>query len=258
MREGNGILVLLGVVGFAAFIMLSGAGADIVDTFETVAGATDEPSDAPAAGDEVPDAGSAAPADQAAPEEPADLGNLLTGTSALAALALLDTDDRPASGFTAAEFGPKWTDTNRNGCSTVDDILVRDLTDVKADGCKVLSGSFTDPFTGQPGTYLRGTKPRTVAVERVVGLESSWSAGTSRWEMPDRARFANDPLNLIAVTPASSKDRAGRTADLWQPADHTYRCGFAARQVAVKAKYQLTVTTAERAALTAALDSCAS
>ncbi|WP_159604766.1 HNH endonuclease family protein, partial [Agromyces humi] len=254
----SGFLVFLGVAAFVVFIFATGTGGEITDAFNAVSGAAADtaPTATPEAGDQIPDIGGDT-VDDAADTIPT-FGLAFTQASAKAGLATLTTDDTPDSGYDRAEYGPKWTDVDRNGCNTRDDILARDLTDTKRDGCTVLSGSFVDPFTGSPFDYVRGSDPQPVAVVRVVGLESAWGAGASSWDVPRRAVFANDPLNLVTVSSAEADVRAGRGPDGWLPPNAGFVCGWAARQVAVMVKYGLSVTSSERAALDGALNTCTS
>ena len=57
----------------------------------------------------------------------------------------------PRGDYERDQFGSGWIDTDGNGCSTRNDILARDLEDVEfaPDGCKVLSGTLHDPYTGK-------------------------------------------------------------------------------------------------------------
>ena len=63
------------------------------------------------------------------------------------------------------------------------------------------------------------------------------------------ATFANDPLNLLAVDGPTNASKSDGDAATWLPPQRSYRCRFVARQVAVKAKWKLSVTAAERDAM---------
>ena len=70
-------------------------------------------------------------------------------TSAISVLNKLEVKGRAAkTGYTRAQF-PHWSDLNRNGCDTRNEILRRDLTalifKVGTKDCKVISGSLLDP-----------------------------------------------------------------------------------------------------------------
>jgi hypothetical protein len=182
--------------------------------------------------------------------------------TALAAAATLQVKGRaPKTGYDRAQFGQAWLDTDRNGCDTRNDVLRRDLENyvLKAGtrGCLVLRGTLHDPYTGSTIAFVRGqTTSTAVQVDHVVALADAWQKGAQQWTATRRATFANDPLNLLAVDgPANMSKGAGDTAT-WLPPNKSYRCRYVARQVAVKASYQLWVTAAERDAMVRVLQTC--
>jgi hypothetical protein len=181
--------------------------------------------------------------------------------SALALLGSLAVKGRaPKTGYDRDAFGPAWTDTDRNGCDTRNDLLRRDLGDnvYKAGtrGCTVLSGRLApDPYTGQDVTFVRGGASE-VDIDHVVALSDAWQKGAGRWVPGKRLAFANDPLNLLAVQASANRQKGDGDAATWLPRDKTYRCSYVARQVAVKSKYKLWVTAAERAAIAGVLSGC--
>jgi hypothetical protein len=71
-----------------------------------------------------------------------------------------------------------------------------------------------------------------------------------------RELFANDPLNLQATDGPTNQVKGDGDAATWLPPNRGSRCAYVARQVAVKAKYGLWVTAAERDAIARVLDSC--
>lgn len=80
--------------------------------------------------------------------------------------------------------------------------------------------------------------------------------GAAQWSPATRQQFANDPLELLAVSgPANEQKGDGDTAT-WLPANKSYRCQYVARQIAVKSRYHLAVTTAELGAMHAVLATC--
>ena len=184
--------------------------------------------------------------------------------SALATLAALEVKGRaPKTGYDRALFGQSWADVDRNGCDTRNDVLRRDLTayELKSgtNGCLVLSGTLHDPYSGSTIAFVRGqSTSNTVQIDHVVALSDAWQKGAQQWSTPQRAAYANDPLNLIAVDGFTNQRKGDGDAATWLPPNKAYRCPYAARQVAVKTKYGLWVTTAERDALARILATCPS
>ncbi|ATL83452.1 lipoprotein [Streptomyces malaysiensis subsp. malaysiensis] len=178
--------------------------------------------------------------------------------SALSAVASLTVKGRaPKTGYERDEFGSSWVDTDDNGCGTRDDILKRDLKDVKfRDGhCLVASGTLTDdPYTGRDVRFVRGRSK--VDIDHVVALSDAWQKGALKWDRDKRLAFANDPLNLIAVDASANRRKGDGDAATWLPPNTAYRCDYVARQVAVKKVYGLWVTGAEKAAMRRVLGGC--
>ncbi|WP_418957464.1 HNH endonuclease family protein [Streptomyces tritici] len=180
------------------------------------------------------------------------------GAPALAAVGELPVKGRaPRTGYERDAFGRAWADVDRNGCGTRDDILKRDLSEVafKDGDCKIASGTLVDdPYTGRRVTFVRGRSK--VDIDHVVALSDAWQKGAQKWGGDKRLRFANDPLNLLAVDSAANRRKGDGDAATWLPPNKEYRCAYVARQVAVKRKYGLWVTRAEQDAMRRVLDRC--
>lgn len=177
------------------------------------------------------------------------------------ALAALAVDDQPdKSGYGRDLFGYRQTDDDGNGCDVRDDVLARDLTDVtyvSAGSCKVKSGTLDDPYTGRTIHFMRGrTTSSAVQIDHVVALENAWQSGARDWDTAKRYRFGNDLDNLLAVDGPANQEKGSASAAYWLPTNGDYRCAYVARQIGIKAKYRLTVTTAERRAMQSVLRAC--
>jgi Protein of unknown function (DUF1524)/Excalibur calcium-binding domain/Protein of unknown function (DUF2510) len=182
--------------------------------------------------------------------------------TALGAVAALQVKGRaPMTGYARDEFGPAWNDVDRNGCDTRNDVLRRDLKDftLKAgtNGCLVLSGTLVSPYSADTLEFVRGTTTSSaVQVDHVVALSDAWQKGAQRLSLSSRTAFANDPLNLLAVDRATNSAKGDGDAATWLPPNKGYRCAYVARQVAVKLKYHLWATAAERDAIVRILQTC--
>ena len=178
------------------------------------------------------------------------------GTDALMQLQTLPVKGRaPKTGYDRAQFGSGWSVVS--GCSTRQIILYRDLQDkVMTDECTVASGLLQDPYTG---TTIHFTKDKSSAVQidHVVALSDAWQKGAQQLTSERRRELANDPLELIAVQGAANQSKSDGDAATWLPKNKAFRCEYVARQVAVKKKYSLWVTTAEKEAIAGILRGCA-
>ncbi|MFJ3586396.1 HNH endonuclease family protein [Streptomyces sp. NPDC090127] len=178
--------------------------------------------------------------------------------SALVAVDALTVKGRaPRTGYEREQFGRSWVDVDGNGCGTRDDILKRDLADVRfQDGrCEVASGVLAhDPYTGNRVDYVRGRSK--VDIDHVVALSDAWQKGAQKWDAEKRRRFANDPLNLLAVEASANRRKSDGDAATWLPPNKEYRCTYVAAQVAVKKKYGVWVTRGEQDAMRKVLGRC--
>jgi len=95
-----------------------------------------------------------------------------------------------------------------------------------------------------------------VDIDHVVALGDSWQTGAAAWPIRKRLALANDPLNLLAIDASANRQKGDANAASWLPPNKAYRCAYVARQVAVKARYQLWVIPAERDAMRRVLSTC--
>lgn len=174
----------------------------------------------------------------------------------------LRVQDRPRPGrqYRRDSFGFKQTDVDGNGCNIREDVLTRDLRQVRhttSGGCKVSSGVLDDPYTGKTITFIRGERTSAdVQIDHVVALENAWKSGADTWDTARRYRFGNDPYNLLAVDGPANQEKGSASADYWLPPRADYRCAYVARQIGVKDKYGLSVTSAEKQAMMGVLHGC--
>ena len=167
----------------------------------------------------------------------------------------------PKTGYTRAQFGPAWSDVDRNGCDTRNDILKRDLKAIvyksAGDSCVILSGLLIDPYSGESINFLRGVATSSeVQIDHVVALSNAWQTGAFKLSADTRKAFANDPLNLLAVKGSLNSQKSDGDAATLLPPRKSYRCAYVSRQVAVKVKYGLWITAPEKAAILGVLKSC--
>ncbi len=184
--------------------------------------------------------------------------NAAPSDDALTVLNSLSVKGRAAkTGYTRAQF-THWSDLDRNGCDARNDTLKRDLTEViyKAGtrDCKVIAGLLLDPFSGKVITF--SSTKSNIDIDHVVALSNAWQTGAAYFDKTKRQQIANDPLNLLAVDFSLNRQKGDGDAATWLPPLKSYRCEYVARQIAVKAKYLLWVTAAEKDAKIKILEKC--
>lgn len=162
----------------------------------------------------------------------------------------------PKTGYERTQFGNGWAETD--GCDTRNIILHRDLKNAAVgDGCKVLSGVLQDPYTGKTIDFRRGSDSSgDIQIDHVVALSDAWQKGAQQLTKETREQLANDPLELLAVDGPANQQKGDGDAATWLPSNKAFRCQYVARQIAVKAKYDLWMTQAEYDVINHVLDTC--
>lgn len=185
-------------------------------------------------------------------------GEAAAALSRLASLPVRPRD--PKAGYSREAFGQRWADVDHNGCDTRNDILARDLVDRETKpgtrGCVVIAGTLHDPYTGRTLSFAK-RDAQAVQIDHVVSLSNAWQTGAQALTPERRTALANDPDNLLAVDGPTNEAKGDHDAAGWLPPDPRYHCAMVARQVAVKAEYDLWVTPEERAAMARTLKGCA-
>lgn len=211
---------------------------------------------------EGPSSSSESPAPAAENEPPADPdGEQASAGTALALLEDIEIKGRaPKTGYDRDLFSSGWLDPDRNGCDARNDQLKRDMTDetfrAGTNGCVVETGTLADPFTATTIHFIKGDSDTLVDIDHLVALSDSWQKGAQQLSEEQREAFANDPLNLLAVDGPANRQKGDSDAATWLPSNKSFRCEYVALQTAVKAKYELWMTSAEHDAIVRVLSTC--
>jgi hypothetical protein len=161
----------------------------------------------------------------------------------------------PKTDYSRSQFGNGWATTS--GCDTRNIILHRDLqSPVVDEKCIVVAGRLDDPYTATIINFTRGSS--NIQIDHVVALSNTWQTGAQSLSRSRRIQLANDPLELLAVQGDANQQKSDGDAATWLPSNKSFRCEYVARQIAVKQKYMLWVTTAEKQAIIDVLGSCSS
>lgn len=159
----------------------------------------------------------------------------------------------PKTGYSRSQFGSGWATTS--GCDTRNIILHRDLQDpVVNEKCQVISGVLRDPYTGTTIFFTRGSSD--IQIDHVVALSDAWQTGAHNFTRTQRVQLANDPLELLAVQGAANQQKSDGDAATWLPSNKPFRCEYVARQIAVKHKYDMWMTSTEKEAIATVLSTC--
>lgn len=176
----------------------------------------------------------------------------------LAALEQLAVKGRaPKTGYERAQFGSGWQ--GPAACDTRDRILKRDLSEAVfgEEGCEITQGLLHDPYGGKDISFVRGAQTSDdVQIDHVVALSDAWQKGAQQLSYETRVEFANDPLELLAVSGELNQEKGDGDAATWLPPNKAFRCNYVERQIEVKHKYGLWITAAEKEAMLRVLQSC--
>jgi len=164
----------------------------------------------------------------------------------------------PKTGYSRSLFSDGWGDIGY--CDTRNYILKRDLRSItwrSGENCIVATGVLQDPYTGATINFVRGVKTSlAVQIDHIVAVSDAWQKGAQQMTPGNRYSFYNDPLNLLAVDGPTNESKGDGDAATWLPPNKAFRCTYVSRQIAVKAKYKLWVTSAEKDAMSRVLSAC--
>jgi hypothetical protein len=167
------------------------------------------------------------------------------GTLTVAAWTHTTTYDR--------DLFPTW-DTISGTCNTRETVLKRDGTSVVVNSaCTATSGTWHSPYDGATWTAASD-----LDIDHVVPLKNAWESGAWAWTTAKRESYANDLTDpqLIAVTDNVNQSKGDKSPDTWKPPLTSYYCTYARMWVRVKYVWTLTITSAEKTALTSMLGTC--
>ena len=137
-----------------------------------------------------------------------------------------------------------WIDADGNCLSTRDEVLAaQSLKKVDIDRCRVASGVWVDPYTGE--TF---TDPKDLDIDHVVPLGEAHLSGGYKWFPIRKKQYANDsdlPEALIAVSAKANLDKGAKDPANWMPPDEKYHRKYIEAWVKVKKKWGLSMDEEE-------------
>ena len=189
------------------------------------------------------------------------------GAATAAQTKLSELSVKPAgtmTGYSRDKF-PHWSDAQENGwvlpygtpdpasCDARDAALIRDGRGAEKMGryCTVISGTWVDPYGG-----LTYTTPSDIDIDHVVPLANAWRSGAASWTTAKREAFANRPLDVLAVEDNLNASKGDKGPEAWEPPRTAYHCIYATKWVNIKHYWKLSVTSAEKGALSQMLSTC--
>ena len=174
--------------------------------------------------------------------------------AALEALVVADPDPQRPPYERDQYDNDGWADVDGDCLNTRHELLVAySLDEPVLDGCRVRSGRWVDPYTGDTLTTADAA-----TIDHLVPLAEAHRSGAWRWDNATKNAFANDetPGMLLVVAGEVNQSKADKSPDQWLPPDPAAHCQYAIDWINTKARYDLTITGAESGALVRALDTC--
>ncbi|MGH3391794.1 MAG: HNH endonuclease family protein [Actinomadura sp.] len=179
--------------------------------------------------------------------------NIPSAGAAAGRLAALTVDDESHSDTYDREEFPHWITTS-GACNAREEVLRRDGTGVAVGSdCAPTSGSWRSPYDG--ATW---TDPSDVDIDHMVPLKEAWESGAWNWTRAQRQAYANDldGPELWAVTDNVNQSKGDQDPTTWQPPLSGFHCTYTRAWIQVKWFHDLSVDSAEKAALTSMLETC--
>lgn len=129
-----------------------------------------------------------------------------------------------------------WIDEDSDGMDTRQEVLAsQSITFVVVDGDhKVIYGTWACPYTG-----ITTHDPSDLDIDHIVPLEWAWNHGADKWDSEKRRKFANDPINTVAVIARVNRAKGSKGPYYWMPPNLAYGPSYIARFTLVVMEYGL-------------------
>jgi len=159
--------------------------------------------------------------------------------------------------YVREEWGPGWIDHDYNCINTRHEVLIEEsLEETIFDdrGCKVIEGKWYDYYSDQ--FY---EDPSDLDIDHMVPLHNAHISGASNWPLETKISFyndLNDPQHLISVSSSANRSKGSRGPEVWKPLNENYWCQYAYSWIEIKARWNLSISEIEFAALDEMLGFC--
>lgn len=151
-----------------------------------------------------------------------------------------------ATPYDRSEF-PHWDDEDGDGMNTRLEILSLE---------KVGNVGWYSRWDGEWYAGEGGLSAPRFDIDHIVSLKEAWRSGADEWSARDKDTFADDMLNLTAVTASSNRSKGAKDASEWLPSEASGKCYLLIRVIQVKTKWSLSIDQDEYTALKELTESC--
>lgn len=158
----------------------------------------------------------------------------------------------PASALVAVDAGTAydralygdWQDIDGDCMNTRHEVLSALSTGpvtLSRSGCSVSHGRWNDPYTDQIFS-----DPKQIDIDHMVPLAWAHAHGAAQWSAEARMRFANDPVNLLAVEASTNREKGAKGPLEWLPPNAAFRCEYVTRFHRLVLQFGLTYEDREK------------
>lgn len=147
----------------------------------------------------------------------------------------------------------EWRHWTGSPCNTREEVLKEQGDNVTTgDRCRIESGSWEDPFTGDTVTDAS-----SLDIDHIIPLGYVHEQGGHAWSADKKEEFANDPLNLRAVNAGENRSKGDKGPSQWNlPKNKDFQCEYGIIWVDVMEKYDLTIPPDDKAVIQDNLSKC--
>jgi len=127
-----------------------------------------------------------------------------------------------------------WIDADGDCQDTRQEVLIAqgNAIQLTANTCRVSSGNWFGYYGGE--TYI---DPSDLDIDHIIPLGWAHAHGAACWSAEKKERFANDPLNLLAVSASLNRQKGAKGPDAWIPPRTDFYCDYILMWRAVMNKY---------------------
>ncbi len=123
-------------------------------------------------------------------------------------------------------------------------VLQRDsLAPVDATNCRVMSGDWLDPYTGQ--NYKSSAD---IQIDHVVPLKNAYMTGGFAWSAKKRCQYANylgNKVHLMSVNGSENMKKGDRSPREYMPPNQKFTCEYLKNWLSIKYIWELRLTPSE-------------
>ena len=118
------------------------------------------------------------------------------------------------------------------------------------DNCVVESGEWLGPYSGN---IFRSA--RDIDIDHVIPLNYASKNGGISWNKQKKEAFANDPINLLAVSSTENRKKGAKGPSQYLP-NRIYECAYVKLWLDIAAKYELVLASEDLEKITEVFNRC--